>query len=300
MANDPHESSDFRPAPADPPADPAIASVGWAVAARLAFLEEQVWWTDRVNRRDLAEHFGISEQQASADFTRYQELLPDNLVYDRSAKAYRGAPLFQPVFFDPDSQAALGRFRLVAEHVTEADWLSSQMRFDIAGAPARPVAAPVLRLVVRAIRERRQLSAWYVSFTSTEGRMRLIEPHALVYDGFRWHARARDAESGAFRDYVLGRLSKVDLGGPAGSTEADDADWNTFVILAIGANPRLPDAQRRVIERDYGMSGGRVEIRVRRALRFYTMVRLGLDLAPDARPPEDQHIVLIEERAGEA
>ena len=42
----------------------------------------------------------------------------------------------------------------------------------------------------------------------------LIEPHALGYDGFRWHARARDAEDGAFKDYVLGRLSGASLQGP--------------------------------------------------------------------------------------
>ena len=44
----------------------------WATMARLTFLEESIFWTDGVNRRDLIERFGISEQQASGDLTRYQ------------------------------------------------------------------------------------------------------------------------------------------------------------------------------------------------------------------------------------
>ncbi len=54
--------------------------------SRLTFLEESIFWTDSVNRKDLISRFGISEQQASGDLTRYQEIAPDNLVYDKSDK----------------------------------------------------------------------------------------------------------------------------------------------------------------------------------------------------------------------
>jgi hypothetical protein len=32
---------------------------------------------------------------------------------------------------------------------------------------------------------------------------------------------------------------------------------------------------------------------VRRALLFYALKRLGLDVAPETRPPSEQHIVLL-------
>ena len=35
---------------------------------------------------------------ASGDLTRYQELAPDNLVYDKSGKTYRAAPDFTPLY----------------------------------------------------------------------------------------------------------------------------------------------------------------------------------------------------------
>lgn len=280
------------------PVDAPTESLGWSVTARLRFLEEQAWWTGGVNRRDIVERFGISEQQASGDFTRYQELAPENLVYDKSGKTYRPTTEFRPVFFDPDTAETLGQFRLIAENVIKPDALTAGVATAIAGAIPRPVDPAILRTVLRAIRERRRMSAFYVSLTSPEGRTRTIEPHAIVFDGFRWHARARDVEADGWRDFVLGRLSRAALlDAPSESSPGDDADWQGMVQMTIAANPGLSPAQRRVIERDCGMQKGRLVITVRKALQFYTKIRLGLDLDGQARAPEDQHIVLVEERA---
>ena len=56
---------------------------------------------------------------------------------------------------------------------------------------------------------------------------------------------------------------------------------------------RFTPAQAKAIALDYGISKGKAEIRVRRALLFYALRRLGLDVGPDIRPPQEQHIVLI-------
>ena len=155
----------------------------------------------------------------------------------------------------------------------------------------------LLRIVLQAIRERRRMSAFYVSLTSPDGKVRTIEPHAIVFDGFRWHARAFDVEASGWRDFVLGRLSRASLlGAPSETTADDDADWQDMVQLTIAAHPGLSPAQRRLIERDYGMHRGKLVVTVRKALQFYTKLRLGLDLDGKARAPEDQHIVLVEER----
>ena len=43
----------------------------------------------------------------------------------------------------------------------------------------------------------------------------------------------------------------------------------------------------------HGMQDGKAEIKVRRALLYYTLKRLGLDTDPSARKPQDQQIVLL-------
>ncbi len=92
--------------------------------------------------------------------------------------------------------------------------------FSAAPVPERAVDPYVLRALMRAIRERRALEALYQSMSRPTALRRTIEPHALAHDGFRWHARAFDRESGEFRDFVLGRLSKPRLAGEARSRAA--------------------------------------------------------------------------------
>jgi hypothetical protein len=41
------------------------------------------------------------------------------------------------------------------------------------------------------------------------------------------------------------------------------------------------------------MRGGKAKIKVRRALLYYALKRLGLDTDPAARKPQDQQIVLL-------
>ena len=63
--------------------------------------------------------------------------------------------------------------------------------------------------------------------------------------------------------------------------------------LEVGPHPDLSETQARVIALEYGMRGGKAKIKVRRALLYYALKRLGLDTAPEARTPQDQQIVLI-------
>jgi predicted DNA-binding transcriptional regulator YafY len=283
-----------RKSSSPPPREP----LRWAVEARLEFIERKLYWEGTANRRDLIEKFSVSEQQASSDLTRYQEMAPDNLVYDKSGKTYRTSDAFEPVLYRPDPDRLLADFRLLTEGAVGVEALPMAPPLDVARAPTRAVDAIVLRNVLAAIRENRRLAVDYTSFTRPEARRRTIEPHALAFDGFRWHARALDIEDGVFKDFVIGRLSRTALGAEATSMGRDDLDWTTIVTVVIAPHPNLSDAQRKAVEMDYGMRRGKAEIEVRKALLYYTKKRLGIDLKVGARRPEDQHIVLIEERVG--
>jgi hypothetical protein len=52
-------------------------------------------------------------------------------------------------------------------------------------------------------------------------------------------------------------------------------------------------AYNRISRYRTAISGSSAVVRVRRALLFYALKRLGLDTKPDARPPQQQHIVLV-------
>jgi hypothetical protein len=266
----------------------------WSVERRLAFIDFRLWWEGKINRGDIEERFGVSTNQASADLTRYQAMAPDNMVYDKRKKRYLITDAFRPVISPLDPADYLSELRLISEHVLpeKEARIAVIPEFDVAISPMRTVRSEVLRAVLQAIRERRSLTVVYQSFTAATPARRTIEPHALAHDGFRWHARAWCTRDSMFKDFVLGRMSEAQPGGPAMREPGHDADWWTIEEIVIRPHPGLSPGQRAAVEADYGMENGRLRTRVRRALKFYVLRRLGLDVKPDLRPASEQHIVL--------
>jgi predicted DNA-binding transcriptional regulator YafY len=267
----------------------------FAARRRLSLIEERLFWIGEVNRNDLVQRFGVSMSQASADIARYLALQPQGVGYDRSAKRYVADETFRPVLGMPDAARLLGQLRLVdAGLLAVADTsLGEAPPFAATPVPERAVDPFVLRALMRAIRSRTAVSARYQSMSRPEPLRRVIEPHALAYDGFRWHVRAHDRESGEFRDFVIGRILAPRAAGPALANAASDAAWHSFVVLQIAPHPGLTAAQARAVAHDYGIRGASAPIRVRRSLLYYALKRLGLDVPPDTRPPHEQHIVLV-------
>lgn len=277
----------------EPRSDPA--GLRWSVERRLGFIEERLFWLGAVNRTDLVRRFGVSMSQASADIARYLARAPPHVVYDKKAKRYAASEAFRPVLAPADAARFLGELRLVeAGMLGAADTMLGMVPpFDATPLPQRPIDPLVLRAVLSAMRGRAALDVAYQSMSRPRPERRIIEPHALAYDGFRWHARAFDRTSGEFRDFVLGRMAKPRSQGTAQSQPAADRDWQDFIELVIAPHPGLTPAQNKAIAIDYGIRGSSASLRVRRALLFYALKRLGLDVAPDARPAAEQHIVLL-------
>jgi hypothetical protein len=263
------------------------------VEQRLGFIEERLFWLGEVNRTDLVRRFGVSMGQASVDIARYLALAPKGVTYDKRAKRYVADAAFRPVVGPPDAARFLGELRLVDLGILRETTLGPPPPFATTPVPERAVDAFVLRALLSAIRGGQALDVLYQSMSRPKPAPRTIEPHALAHDGFRWHARAYDRETKEFRDFVLGRLSKPKPAGAAQARPKDDRDWQQAVALVIAPHPGLTPAQARAIALDYGIRGGSATLRVRRALLFYALKRLGLDVPAGTRPPHEQHIVLV-------
>jgi len=275
------------------------AVLRWGVERRLEFIEFRLFWEGYVNRGDLMEAFGVSVNQASTDLNRYIGMAPTNMAYDKSARAYVRGPDFAPLFLKLDASRYLSQLRSVADGILDkADaWIGRLPEFDAAPAPVRGVDAKTLRMVVAGIRRAEAIEIKYQSLSRPDPKWRWIGPHAIGFDGFRWHARAFCEIDQAFKDFVLSRILETRGTRPRTSDPAADADWHKHVLLEIGPHPELSETQQKVIALDYGMKANKVAIRVRRALLYYTLKRLGLDTDPAARRPQDQQIVLLNRAA---
>jgi len=267
----------------------------WGVEQRLEFIEFRLFWEGHVNRSDLMEQFGVSVNQASTDLNRYIGFAPANMVYDKSARTYVPGPDYSPQFLKPDASRYLAQLRSLADGIMDSDdtWIAELPSYDAAPTPVRGVNPTTLRSVVGAIRRNEALEVKYQSLSRPEPIWRWIAPHAIGFDGFRWHTRAFCQTDEVFKDFLLSRIIETGETRASEITDAADADWQERVTLEIGPHPELSDSQKQVIALDYGMQGGTAKISVRRALVYYSLKRLGLDTDPAARQPQDQQIVLL-------
>ncbi|MDA8051636.1 MAG: WYL domain-containing protein [Rhodospirillales bacterium] len=268
------------------------AGLRWSVEQRVAFAARRLYWDGVINREDLVRRFGVSQNQATADLARLREAYPDQFAYDTVAKRYRAGAGFRPG--EADAASLLTELRLIAEgHLApEASVLGAPPPLALAGLRERAVETGVLRTLLTAIGAGRAVAARYVSFQRPGESRRVLSPHALVFDGFRWHVRAHDAGDDRFKDFVIARLSVPDEAGERRRGAEADQAWQRMVTLVIAPHPGLDPHQRRVIARDYGMERGRLRVPVREAVLFYVRRRFGLTEGHEQRPAQEQHIVL--------
>ena len=265
----------------------------WSVEQRLAYLERRLYWDGQINRGDLTDYFSISVPQASADISAYESLAPGNLYYDKSARAYLISPKFSHRS-EPNARQYLSQLQLIADGVlaVEESWLGRVPPYGIVPRVRRKLAAPILRQVVEAIHTKSALRIAYQSVSSDEASKRWVVPHALGFDGNRWHVRGWCHRREKFLDFVLARvIDVIDRREEEFDTSADLA-WHRKAFVRLGPNTALSQATQRAVALDFGMEAGVVEIEVRLSLIYYFSRQMLFDVA-HSLPAERVQVILL-------
>ncbi len=272
--------------------------VKWATRQRLQYIEVMAYYTGVVSRSDVARAFGISDPAATKDLKLYGDLVPGNLVYTQSVFGFVPSPDFSPAFADLSPAAVLP---VIAANLAVAGGPYGQETiYALPTAslplPARLPGKEVLAQITRAIHGFRKLRVSYRSLSDRDSpQSRIIEPHALVDTGLRWHVRAYSTDTYDFRDFVLSRFLEAEcLGDPAESSAEYDEDWVETVTLKLGPHAGLDAQKRASLLLDYGASGEVIEVEVRRALIGYVLQRLSVDTTPDhSLNPQAYQLMLL-------
>ena len=216
---------------------------------RREFIEFRLLWEGYVNRIALMDVFWVSVQQASTDLNRYLAMAPANLTYDRSAKAYIRGTDFSPLFLKSDASRYLSQMRSVDDGLLDRSdaWIGELPPYDAAPTPIRGVNAKTLRTVIAAIRRAEAVEIKHQSLSKPEPQWRWIGPHAIAFDGFRWHTRTFCEIYQTFKDFVLSRIMETCGPRPRTSDPVVDADWHGHVVLEIGQHPKLSETLQKVI-----------------------------------------------------
>ena len=151
-----------------------------------------------------------------------------------------------------------------------------------------------LRGILAAIRVGAQVRITYQSMSHTEPTSRWVSPHALGFDGFRWHGRAWCYKNAGFVDFVLARISRSANRNPPTST-LPTTSLGRIARSRSGSRRILDpkDGRRKAVELDYGMTDGIAEITTRVCISYYLERQFGLDPESLQAKAERHQIVLV-------
>lgn len=272
----------------------ALSGLKWDVRQRLTLLEATVFWTGELTTNFLTETFGISRVQATKDISLYLSLRPDNLRYDRSLKRYLITEQFQPLLITGHPQECLQVLHASQSHASSVVTLISNLpTLELLTTPSRQIDIPVLRAMLQAARFGLDIDIRYQSMTTPEPTNRRIVPHTLVFDGWRWHARAYSYTHNQFRDFVLARILHASVAGKPQTPCPADVSWEQYLTVEIGPHPGLSAAQKLAVEYDYGMVNGKLSLPVRAALLPYCLLALRIGKDDVQREAMTQLVVLL-------
>lgn len=251
-----------------------MADLKHEVLLRLKGIELVSYWEGRLITSQLMDWFGISRQQASADIKHYlQAFNPGALIHSPAVKGYVPVPDFTPALTTGHINEYMG---LIAGQGDQplAQVLETHTSIASVQLPDRSIRPEVVRELIRACRNRSNVKILYASMTNPQIHERLIAPHTLVFSGFRWHVRAWCYKRQSYRDFLISRIDRTPkVSGASEHGPEEDQFWNEEATLTLIPNEQLNEAQKALVERDFGMPDGRLQLRVRKALAHYTLQR---------------------------
>ncbi len=269
------------------PGERSMVAKKYEVLLRMRAIEMLAYWEGRLVTNRLMGWFGISRQQASADIKRYlANHNPDSLVHDPAVKGYIPKPGFHPVLTTGHINEYFNMVTGLADDSTNVT-LEIDSNFASVQLLDRAVRPEVVREVLKASRSEGSIKILYASMTNPVWNERIISPHTLVYTGFRWHVRAFCHKRMEFRDFLLSRIDRTPQPvSEKGSCLLEDTQWQETITLTLIPNDKLNDAQKSLVEKDYGMPDGQLQLAVRKALAHYTLQRYQAAITPEEAADE--------------
>jgi len=237
--------------------------------AREAKVGRILLWEGRVSRGRLTSEYGLSAIRASEWLRDFRESYPEWVAWDSKLKADVATSMAYA-----DAERAVNASR--------PNGISAMLVPYASGSPGKPLSISwdfvhtsprTFSRLNLAIADRLRVRFHYCSMSNPDLHERTIEPHSLVRAGRRWHVRGYCLQRMDFRDFVLGRMSKVKLLTEQSSADISaDGAWSTVLQVRIAAHPGLSPAQQLVVRSEY-FNGASARVQSCRAALLNYMVQ---------------------------
>lgn len=246
-------------------------------------------WEGRVSRSRLIAEHGLSPIRASEWLRDFRASYPEWVAWDSKLKAdVATAAAYAEAERAVDSAQQSDISAMLVPHAPSASGKPLSVSWDFVRTSPRTFSRLSL-----AIADRLRVRFLYCSMNHPELQERTIEPHSLLRAGRRWHVRGYCLQRQDYRDFVLGRMSKVKLlAEPSVADMAADRAWSTVIRVRIAAHPGLSSAQQQVVRNEYfNGASARVES-CRAALLNYMVQELRAAMEVDRQGPPDYQLAI--------
>lgn len=273
-----------------------LQSIADGHAERIAFIDFKLRFTGFVKRQDLNESFGLSDASASRMLSKYSELRPKNLKYNRIKKVNTiEIETYKPLI-EINAETALG----MLAHGFNKNKLSDKPILPYARIGAIPNQLDVNEVskITRAISGDYAISCHYISNNSLQHNERVLVPLGLLFDGRNWIFRAYDRSepgSNKFKNYNFSRATLVNSLSDKNSSRLPyeelsvDTKWNLQLPLVLEIHPNLANEDKKTLRKDFGMQPEQNELYLteKAALLWILTKQWSIDVGNVQEPKND-------------
>jgi predicted DNA-binding transcriptional regulator YafY len=246
-------------------------------------------WEGRVSRSRLIAEHGLSPIRASEWLRDFRDSHPEWVAWDSKLRAdVATAAAYADAERAANSSHSSDISAMLVPYEQSASGNPPSISWDFVRTSPRTFSRLNL-----AIADRLRVRFLYCSMNNPELHERTIEPHSLMRAGRRWHVRGYCLQRQDFRDFVLGRMSKVKLlTEPSSADISADLAWSTVLQVRIAAHPSLSPAQQLVVRNEYfNGASARVES-CRAALLNYMVQELMAAIDVNRQVPPDYQLAV--------
>lgn len=244
---------------------------------RFKILDTLLKWEGELSNARIRELLDIQSVQVSRLFSEYREAYPERLLWDMTKKRYLRQPTREQYGGSVDAYLSL----LFDEGISPS-WIE---RLDTHISAVKPEVLITLR---KAIDEKSPVRITYTSMTQPEGAVRTIYPHNVVQAGRRWHVRAWCCMRRDYRDFVLGRIRKVELTESTEIPEREDLAWEMQVDVRLVPHHLLSQTQAKVVRDELFEGTVARRVKTRACLVPYVIQEVRASVTPEQTPPDYQ------------
>jgi len=216
--------------------------------------------------------FGLSEASASRHKARFARLFEDAAGREVFVKGPTGRPIAGRLVLL--EKAILPQNPVFPELPTLSEWLQANLtkeRYLEVEVARREPELWIIRTIMTAIKSQAAVRGEYHS--KNKSSTKVISPHSIVRVVGRFHVRAYDHGLSGYFDYVMSRMTHVEILGPEQkyANWDEDVSWHEYTDLKIQYNSRGEDHTNfEAVKLDYGVEPNGVRVlKVKKAVVGY-------------------------------